>query len=92
MSILVNRRRLLKAGSSAAAAAAWSSVVGRALAQQPGDLRVAVGGGDAGRAYIEAFVKPFQAETGAKVTPLMDEAASKKWLATPRDPNAPRAQ
>ena len=27
-----------------------------------------------------------------KVTPLMDEAASKKWLATPRDPNAPRAQ
>jgi mannose-6-phosphate isomerase-like protein (cupin superfamily) len=27
-----------------------------------------------------------------KVTPLMDEEASKKWLATPRDPNAPRAE
>lgn len=27
-----------------------------------------------------------------KVTPLMDEEASKKWLATPRNPEAPRAQ
>src|SRR4029077_7161322 len=25
-----------------------------------------------------------------KVTPVMDEEESKKWLATPRDPNAPR--
>jgi len=27
-----------------------------------------------------------------KVTPLMDEEASKKWLATPRTPNAPGGQ
>jgi mannose-6-phosphate isomerase-like protein (cupin superfamily) len=27
-----------------------------------------------------------------KVTPVMDEAASKVWLATPRNPNAPRAE
>src|SRR5438477_4922656 len=27
-----------------------------------------------------------------KVTPLMDEEASKKWLATPRNPNAPREE
>jgi mannose-6-phosphate isomerase-like protein (cupin superfamily) len=27
-----------------------------------------------------------------KVTPLMDEEASKKWLATPRNPNAPRGE
>jgi len=27
-----------------------------------------------------------------KVTPLMDEEASKKWLVTPRNPNAPRGE
>ena len=27
-----------------------------------------------------------------KVTPLMDEARSKEWLATPRNPTAPRGE
>ncbi|WP_347336984.1 ABC transporter substrate-binding protein [Bradyrhizobium pachyrhizi] len=59
--------------SSAIAGGALSSVGGRASAQSPGELRVLVYGGDTGRANIEAYVKPFQAETGIRVTPITDD-------------------
>ncbi|MFK0692121.1 ABC transporter substrate-binding protein [Mesorhizobium sp. IMUNJ 23033] len=61
--------------SSAVAAGALSFVPGRATAQSPGELRVVVGGGDWGKANIDAYVKPFQAETGIKVTPIADEVS-----------------
>ncbi|MET4222576.1 putative spermidine/putrescine transport system substrate-binding protein [Bradyrhizobium sp. LB14.3] len=64
MSFLINRRRLMLATSSAVAAGALSSAAGRAATNE---LRVVVGGGDFGKAFIEAYVKPFEAETGVKV-------------------------
>lgn len=67
MSFLINRRRLMLATSSAVAAGALSSLAARAATR---DLRVIVGGGDFGKAFIEAYVKPFEAETGVKVTPI----------------------
>ncbi|MDX0322304.1 extracellular solute-binding protein, partial [Sinorhizobium meliloti] len=44
-----------------------------ATAQSPGELRVALNGGDFEKACIEAYVKPFEAETGVKVTPVGEE-------------------
>lgn len=73
MSLLMNRRRVLQAGSSAILVGAMNSTVGGALAANTDELRVVVYGGDAGKAYIEAFVKPFEAETGIKVTPITDQ-------------------
>ncbi|MFQ3459531.1 ABC transporter substrate-binding protein [Bradyrhizobium sp. UFLA01-814] len=75
MSHLVNRRRLLQASSVTLAMGGLDSFTGRALAQSSAELRVLVYGGDAGKAVIEAFVKPFQAETGIKVTPITDQAS-----------------
>ncbi|MFQ6163450.1 ABC transporter substrate-binding protein [Sinorhizobium meliloti] len=69
----MNRRRFMQAASSVAAVGALSTVAGRALAQSSGELTVAVGGGAWGKANIEAYVKPFEAETGIKVNPITDE-------------------
>ncbi|WFU31382.1 ABC transporter substrate-binding protein [Bradyrhizobium brasilense] len=63
---LTRREFVATAGMAALAASS------RASAQVAGELRVLVGGGDYGRANIEAFVKPFQAETGIQVTPITD--------------------
>ncbi|MER8734571.1 ABC transporter substrate-binding protein [Mesorhizobium sp. M1227] len=73
MSSWINRRRFMQATSSAIAAGALSSVR-PASAQSSGELRVTVGGGDVGKATIEAYVKPFEAETGIKVAPITDDA------------------
>ncbi|MER9533870.1 ABC transporter substrate-binding protein [Mesorhizobium sp. M0309] len=74
MSFWINRRRFMQATSSAIAVGALSSVVRAASAKSSGELRVTVGGGDVGKATIEAYVKPFEAETGIKVTPITDDA------------------
>lgn len=44
-----------------------------ALAVVTDELRVVVHGGDVAKAYIEAYVKPFQAETGIKVHAITDQ-------------------
>lgn len=63
----------MRATSSATAAGVLASIAGRAAGQSSGELRVLVGGGDWGKANMEAYVKPFQAETGIKVYPITDE-------------------
>lgn len=73
MSFLINRRRILQAGSSAILAGAMNSLASRARAAATDDLRVVVYGGDVAKAYIESYVKPFEAETGIKVTPITDQ-------------------
>ncbi|RWP56309.1 ABC transporter substrate-binding protein [Mesorhizobium sp.] len=73
MSFRLNRRRFMQSTSSALAFGALSSVAGRASAQSPGEVRVMVGGGDWGKANIEAYVKPFEAETGIKVQTITDD-------------------
>src|SRR5438874_1714698 len=70
----INRRRLLKASTSAAVVGALTSFRGTALAQA-GELRVALYGGEVGKAGIEVFVKPFMAETGIKVQPITDDTS-----------------
>ncbi|MFK4380883.1 ABC transporter substrate-binding protein [Bradyrhizobium sp. USDA 223] len=75
MSHLVSRRRLLQGSSSAVLSGVLDSVTGHALARSPEELRIVVGGGDWGKANIEAYVKPFQAETGIKVTPITDQTS-----------------
>jgi putative spermidine/putrescine transport system substrate-binding protein len=69
----INRRRLVQAGSSAAVIGALGSMTTRALAQDTGELRVLVGGGDYGKAHIEASIKPFMAATGIKVNAVTDD-------------------
>lgn len=73
MSFRMNRRRFLQSTSSAVAAGVLSSAAGRASAQSPGEVRVMVGGGDWGKANLEAYAKPFEAETGIKVTAITDD-------------------
>ncbi|MES0212080.1 ABC transporter substrate-binding protein [Mesorhizobium sp. M0028] len=70
MTFFMNRRGFIKAASSAIAVGAVAS---RASAQSSDELRVAVGGGATGKAKIEAYVKPFEAETGVKVTAITDD-------------------
>jgi putative spermidine/putrescine transport system substrate-binding protein len=84
MKFMFDRRRFIQAASSVAAAGALSSMAGRASAQSAGEVRVMVGGGDWGKANIEAYVKPFEAETGIKVTPITDqiEMAQVELMAT----------
>ncbi|MDW9451893.1 extracellular solute-binding protein [Sinorhizobium meliloti] len=72
MSMSINRRRFLQA-TSAVAVGAMAYHSGHAAAQSPGELRVALNGGDYAKACTEAFVKPFEAETGIKVTSVADE-------------------
>lgn len=73
MSSCMNRRRFIQATSSAIAGGTLCSVGSRVSAQSPGELRVLVYGGETGKANIEAYVKPFQAETGIKVTSITDQ-------------------
>ncbi|MER9420673.1 ABC transporter substrate-binding protein [Mesorhizobium sp. M0306] len=68
----MNRRHFLTTLSTVAIAAPYVSR--GAWAQSPGELRVQLYGGDVGRANIEAYVKPFEAETGVKVIPITDDA------------------
>ncbi|WP_247971099.1 ABC transporter substrate-binding protein [Bradyrhizobium sp. 195] len=69
----MNRRKFMQTTTSAVAGGALYLARGQASAQSPGELRVMVYGGDVGKANIEAYVKPFQAETGVKVTPITDQ-------------------
>lgn len=72
MSILINRRRFMQA-SSAIAAGALAAPASRVHAQSAGELRVSTYGGQLGKKVIEAYVKPFEAETGIKVTPITED-------------------
>lgn len=75
MSYSVNRRRFIQTTSSALAVGALSS--GRRVsAQSPGELRVVTSGGNISKAMIEAFIKPFEAETGIKVTPITQDVTT----------------
>lgn len=69
----MSRRGFMQAASSAVAAGALSSVTSRASAESSDELRVVVNGGASGKAKIEAYVKPFEAETGVKVTAITDD-------------------
>ncbi|TJW82542.1 MAG: ABC transporter substrate-binding protein, partial [Mesorhizobium sp.] len=64
---------MLQATSTAMAAGALSSIAGRVAAQTPNQINVVLGGGDWGKANIEAYAKPFEAETGIKVNPITDD-------------------
>lgn len=75
MTVSVNRRRFMQATSSGLAVGVLSSMAGRAQAQSSSGLRVFVGAGDYGKANLEAYVKPFQEETGIKVTPITDDGS-----------------
>lgn len=77
MSMSINRRRFIH-GASAIAVGAMSYQSRRAAAQSPGEIRVLLNGGEYGKACIEAYVKPFEAETGIKVTPITEEASMAK--------------
>lgn len=73
MSFRVNRRHFVQTVSSAIIAGALPSLAGRASAQSPGELTIRTGsGGSYGNSILEAYVRPFQAETGIKVTPITD--------------------
>lgn len=76
MSLLLSRRNFMQASSSPLIVGALASVTGRASTQSTGDLRVVVNGGDLGKAYMEAYVKPFQAETGIRVAAVTDQVTS----------------
>ncbi|OSI76109.1 ABC transporter [Bradyrhizobium canariense] len=73
MKIFLNRRRLLQASSAVLTSGVLDSIGGSSVAKSPDEVRVAVGGGDYGRANIEAYAKPFQEQTGIKVTPITDD-------------------
>ncbi|QRM33289.1 ABC transporter substrate-binding protein [Microvirga sp. VF16] len=72
MSLLINRRHFLQ-GSSAIAAGALAAPAGGAFAQSSNELRVVTYGGESGKGVLEAYVKPFQAQTGIKVTPISQD-------------------
>lgn len=73
MSFFINRRRLLQATSSAIAAGALSSVTGFASAQPAAELKIATSGGNWGDAIVNAFIKPFEADTGIKVKTIFQD-------------------
>lgn len=74
MRISMNRRRFMQA-ASAVAVGAMSSESARATVPSTGELTVALNGGDYAKACIEAYVKPFEVETGIKVNPIPDEVS-----------------
>jgi len=74
MSNSINRRTFMQA-ASAIAIGTMSCKTGRAAAQSAGELAVALNGGDYAKACMEAFVKPFEAETGIKVATVADEVS-----------------
>ncbi|MCK1686166.1 ABC transporter substrate-binding protein [Bradyrhizobium sp. 145] len=59
--------------STATAGAVTLGIPGQAWAEASSELRVVVGGGGFGNAVVEAYVKPFEAETGVKVTPITQD-------------------
>ncbi|MFG3594576.1 ABC transporter substrate-binding protein [Bradyrhizobium sp. RDI18] len=74
MSFRMSRRRFMQTTSAAMMAGTLPSVGSRASAQSAGELTIRTGSGGAfGNAVIEVLVKPFQAETGIKVTPITDQ-------------------
>lgn len=73
MTSLVSRRRLMQGTSSALAFGALSSGGRRVSAQSSGEVRAAVGGGSFAQAIIDAYLKPFEAETGIKVIPVTQD-------------------
>ncbi|MDA9537041.1 ABC transporter [Bradyrhizobium sp. CCBAU 21362] len=72
----MDRRRFLQATSSAIAGSALVSAPRRGRANSTGELRVNMSGGNFGEAIMKAFVKPFAAETGVKVTPIMQDVTN----------------
>ncbi|QOZ11819.1 ABC transporter substrate-binding protein [Bradyrhizobium sp. CCBAU 51765] len=73
MTIRLNRRAFMAATSSAVVAPTLISCAGRAYAQRAGELRIVSLGGGFGKAVTEAYLKPFQAETGIKVVPITQD-------------------
>ncbi|MDX8462482.1 ABC transporter substrate-binding protein [Mesorhizobium humile] len=73
----MNRRRFLH-GASAIAVGAMSCQPRRAAAQSGGEVIAMLNGGDYAKACIEAYAKPFEAETGIKVTPITEEFSPAK--------------
>ncbi|MET4518918.1 ABC transporter substrate-binding protein [Bradyrhizobium sp. I1.7.5] len=72
MSQSVSRRRFVHGTSSIMAVGAMFSS-SRTFAASSGDLRLNMSAGNFGDAIMEAFVKPFEAETGIKVTPVYQD-------------------
>jgi putative spermidine/putrescine transport system substrate-binding protein len=66
----------MQATSSVFAVGALSSVTGRARAASTGELKVNMSGGNWGDAVMKAYVKPFEDETGVKVTPILADFTS----------------
>ncbi|MER9204051.1 ABC transporter substrate-binding protein [Mesorhizobium sp. M0933] len=75
MKLIMNRRRFVAAASTALAVGALPNFAKTASAQS-NEVRVTVHGGDVAKATIEAIVKPFEAETGIKVTPITQDFES----------------
>lgn len=73
MNYLINRRGFMRATSSAIAVGALSSAAGRVSAASSGELRLNMSAGNFGEAMMSAFVKPFEVETGIKVTPVFQD-------------------
>lgn len=72
MSILINRRRIMQASFALTVATLMTPVVS-ASAQTAGEVRVLTYGGQLGKYVIEAYAKPFEAETGIKVIPVTQD-------------------
>lgn len=72
MKLILNRRRFVATASTALALGALPLLPKIASAQSK-EVRVTTHGGDAGKAIIEAMVKPFEAETGIKVTAITQD-------------------
>lgn len=69
----MNRRRFMKTASTGIAAGALPSFARQASAKPSGELTLRTGsGGPYGQAIIDAYVKPFEAETGIKVNAITD--------------------
>ncbi|MCK1552685.1 ABC transporter substrate-binding protein [Bradyrhizobium sp. 177] len=72
MAVRINRRRFVGM-TAGVAGGVLPSMTNKGLAQFPGQLTIRTGsGGSYGQAVIESYVKPFQADTGIKVTAITD--------------------
>lgn len=75
--VSIDRRRFIY-GASAIAVGAMSYQPRRAAAQSAGEVIAMLNGGDYAKACMEAYVRPFEAETGIKVTPITEEFSDAK--------------
>lgn len=75
MTFSINRRHVIGAASAAAAMSAIPFTI-RAQTRATKELRLNVSSGDFGKAFIETYVKPFETETGVKVTPVTQNVGS----------------